>query len=187
MSSDENTRESTPSPYDDIPGRNSADFMLRTMQQHHVAISQMADTKANILITVSSIILTVAISQLGNEQMKWALLALTVFTLTALLLSIVAVLPKMVPVELEEKRLKRGYNIMFFGHFQALDKEIFDDELADILKYDGRIYEALGEDVYAMGKYLYRWKYRYLRFAYLSLLTGFVVASILGMIASLMG
>ena len=35
-----------------VPERNTGDVLLRTMQQHHVALSTMADTKANILITV---------------------------------------------------------------------------------------------------------------------------------------
>ena len=41
-----------------IPERNTSDNLLRTTQQHHVHLSAMADTKANIVITVSSVVLT---------------------------------------------------------------------------------------------------------------------------------
>ena len=44
--------------YAAVPERNTGDALLRTTQQHHVALSTMADTKANIIITVSSIVLT---------------------------------------------------------------------------------------------------------------------------------
>ena len=42
--------------FSEIPERNTGDNVLRTAQQHHVQMSMMADTKANIIITVSSLL-----------------------------------------------------------------------------------------------------------------------------------
>jgi len=81
-----------------IPERNTSDNMLRTAQQHHVQLSTMADTKANIIITVSSIVLTLSLGKLDQPQLRNSVLTLTVFTLLALLLAILAVLPKYRPV-----------------------------------------------------------------------------------------
>jgi len=49
-----------------VTARTSVDNLLRTAQQHHVSLSLMADTKASILITISSIVLTVALSRSGG-------------------------------------------------------------------------------------------------------------------------
>ncbi len=77
----------------DIPERNTGDVLLRTAQQHHVALSAMADTKANIIITVSSIVLTLSLGKLTDPDLRVSVLTLCVFTLLALLSVILAVLP----------------------------------------------------------------------------------------------
>ena len=64
-----------------IPERNTADVILRTAQQHHVALSTMADTKANIIITVSSIVLTLTLGRVDQTELRNSVLILTVFTL----------------------------------------------------------------------------------------------------------
>ena len=82
-----------------IPERNTGDNLLRTAQQHHVALSGMADTKANIIITVSSIVLTLALGRMGDPELRVSVLILAAFTLVALLLAILAVLPKYRPIK----------------------------------------------------------------------------------------
>ena len=88
-----------------IPERNTADVILRTTQQHHVALSTMADTKANIIITVSSIVLTLSLGKMDQADLRSSVLVLTVFTLLALLLAILAVLPKYRPLRLTTTEL----------------------------------------------------------------------------------
>ena len=59
-----------------IPERNTGDCLLRTMQQHHVQLSTMADNKANIIITMSSIVLTLVLGRLDDPQLRIASLTL---------------------------------------------------------------------------------------------------------------
>ena len=158
---------------------------MRTVQQHHVQMSAMADTKANILITVSSIVLTLAISRLTDDQLKGAFVTLTAFALLALLLAIIAILPKLRNVETERGELPPGHNLLFFGHFQALDQDVFEARLAKAIETDEAVYQALANDIYLLGTYLYRWKYRYIRYAYIALLVGFVASALIG-IASIL-
>lgn len=165
-----------------VEGRVSVDYLLRTAQQHHVQISAMADTKANILITVSSIILTLTLAQLDHSRMKAALLTLCGFTLVSLILAILAILPKFRKVEPDETSLPENFNLLFFGHFTTISRERFLDEIADALEEDSILYETLARDLYSLGVYLDRFKYRYLRWSYLALLVGFVVASIVSLL-----
>ena len=168
--------------YAAIPERNTGDVLLRTAQQHHVALSTMADTKANIIITVSSIVLTLSLGKMDNIALRTSLLVLTGFTLLALLLAILAVLPKYRPLRLRNGApLPAHFNLLFFGHFSELDADRFQREIARSLAADGSVYRSMARDIYSLGSYLAHHKYRYLRLSYLSFLTGFVLATLIEM------
>ena len=161
-----------------IPERNTGDNLLRTAQQHHVALSSMADTKANIIITVSSIVLTIAIGRVNDPDLRLSMLVLAGFTLAALLLAILAVLPKYRPLKVTGERLPEGFNLLFFGHFSELERERYLAEMARALTPDGSPYYFWSNDIYSLGSYLRRYKYRYLRYSYLFFLVGFLLAGI---------
>lgn len=162
----------------DIAGRNTSDNLLRTAQQHHVQLSTMADMKANILITVSSIVLTLSLRELAAPEFKHAALVLAGFTLAALFLAVLAVLPKYRPLRLAsaEASLPSAFNVLFFGHFAELDQDRFQREIAQRMRSDAAVYAAQSHDLYSLGVYLARHKYRYLRLSYLFFLSGFVAA-----------
>lgn len=164
-------------PFGRVPERNTADNMLRTAQQHHVQLSVMADVKANIIITVSSIVMTLTIGRLNDPSLRISAIILLVFTMLALLLAILAVLPKYRPLRLTGSVLPPQFNLLFFGHFAELDRERFLAELAERMGTDGIVYDTVARDLYSLGYYLAHYKYRFLRWAYLFFLTGFVLAS----------
>jgi hypothetical protein len=160
-----------------IPERNTGDVILRTTQQHHVALSVMADTKANILITVSSIVLTLVLGKMDEPTLRPAMLTLGGFILLALLLAVITVLPKYRPLRLRPgEELPAHFNLLFFGHFAELPKERFLGEIAAAMRADGSVYETMAIDLYSIGYYLSRHKYFYLRLSYLFFLGGFVFA-----------
>jgi len=165
-------------PFHGILGRNTADYSIMQAQRHHVALSQMADNKANIIITVSSIVLTLAMGRLNDPALHSGMLTLAGFTLIALLLAILAVLPKYRPLRLSDAgKLPANFNIMFFAHFAELPREEFFKLWGDALRTDAAVYEILVNDLYSIGIYLSRHKYRYLRFSYVFFLSGFLVAA----------
>jgi hypothetical protein len=162
-----------------IFGRNTCDYSIMAAQRHHVQLSQMADAKANIIITVSSIVLTISMGRVNDPELRASMMTLACFTLVALLLAILAVLPKYRPLRLDDpKSLPDYFNIMFFGHFAELPRDEFCRLWADALRTDAAVYENLTNDLYSIGTYLARHKYRYLRFSYVFFLTGFVVAGV---------
>ena len=165
--------------YAQIQGRNTADYLLRTAQQHHVNISSMADRKANILITVSSIVMTLLLGRGATEELVFPEILLAAFTLIALLMAIIAVLPAYRAPRLKKNdRLPKNFNLLFFGHFSRLDAARYELEMARILSKDANVYRALVKDLYEIGYYLAQRKYRYLRWSYLFFLSGFLVAGV---------
>lgn len=171
------TREQAAHPFGGVPERNSSDVILRTAQQHHVQLSAMADIKANIIITVSSIVLTLTIGRLADPELRMAALVLVTFTLLALFTAILAVLPKYRPLKVTGATLPDQFNLLFFGHFAELDRERFLAEIARRMAAGGTVYDTMARDLYSLGYYLAHYKYRYLRLAYLFFLAGFVLAS----------
>ena len=166
--------------YAALPERGSSDQFLRTTQQHHVALSSMADTKANIIITVSSIVLTLSLGRMGDSSLRASVLTLTGFTLAALLLAILAVLPKYRPLRLKHGQpLPPHFNILFFGHFSEIDRGRFLHEVGNRLKADGSVYRTMAGDIYSLGSYLSHHKYRYLRLSYICFLAGFVASVVI--------
>jgi len=161
-----------------IPERNTTDNFLRTTQQHHVALSSMADTKANIIITCSSIVLTLTFGRIGDPELRTSVLTLGGFTLIALLLAILAVLPKYRPLKLHGEVLPPNFNILFFGHFSELPRERYLEEMSRVLVPDGSVYATWVADIYSLGTYLGQHKYRYLRWSYLFFLAGFLLACV---------
>ncbi len=177
--SEESPDHSVASAFASVPGRNTGDALMRTMQQHHVQLSVMADTKANILITVSSIILTLVLGKMNDPDLRAAMITLGAFIFAALLLAVVAVLPKYRPLRVAHgATLPESFNLLFFGHFAELPKERFLISIADSLRTDAGVYEAMARDVYSIGYYLAHYKYRFLRWSYLFFLGGFVFAAL---------
>ena len=93
--------------------------------------------------------------------------------------SVVAVLPKYRPLRVAHgATLPESFNLLFFGHFAELPKERFLISIADSLRTDAGVYEAMARDVYSIGYYLAHYKYRFLRWSYLFFLGGFVFAAL---------
>ena len=163
--------EAKPRYFKEVRQRPNVDLILRTAQQQHMALSTMADTKASILITVSSIVLTIALSRSGDPQLRAALLTLACACLFSLVLAIIAVLPAF-------GKTKGRRNFLFFGHFADMTEDEFMAAIEQIVTTDEGVYEAVVRDIYSLGVFLYRKKYRFIRYAYIALLTGFILATI---------
>jgi len=153
-----------------IKWRGSVDNLLRTVQQHHVQLSVMADMKASILITVSSIVATISLSRADIPRLRPALLTLAVACLIALVLAMVAVLPTFA-------KRKGTRNLLFFGHFADMTEDEYMTAMEQIVMSDEMLYETAVRDIHSLGTYLHRKKYRFLRLAYIALISGFVIAT----------
>jgi len=155
-------------------GRNSIDMMLQTLQSHHVLLSLMADTKANIIITATSIVITIALTNV--DKYRVISLTLVVFCLAALFAAVFAVLPKYQSFERIDGPLPPHFNLFFFAHFATLSRERFMLEAEKALGTEPGVYRAFLNDIYSLGSYLAIRKYRYLRISYICFLTGFAMA-----------
>lgn len=163
-------------------GMTAAIYMLRTTQQHHVQLSAMADIKANILITASSILLSVTIALSPTEGFRPSLALLATGVLVGLFFAVLAVVPKFG----RPKRADRGMNLLFFGSFARMPEDEFITALAELSNDPRRVFAAQARDIHQLGSYLESSKYRWLRLAYVAFLSGLVGGGLLEL-AQLLG
>jgi hypothetical protein len=162
------------------------DHMLRQTRQYHVQLVSMADFKANILLTVSSVIFTLCIRYLKDPELGVPAVVLIVFCLLTILLSTYTVMPKIPSITNEGETVdlqSSNFNLLFFGDFIKLDFEQYEKAMEDMFNDTSRTYEVQARDLYILGQFLAKKKYRYVRYAYLSFFTG-LIASGLAMIFS---
>ena len=177
---DEGSERARDATFAAVRSRPSVDYLFRTLQQTVTTFSAMADQKASMMITVCSIVLTIGITQLDSPLLRWPLMILTMSTLTALLLAILAVLPSgRYPKQPDGSpdTASPGFNLLFFGHFAHLPRPLFEEELADLLQSDALLYRQLARDIFGQGAVLARKKYRVLRWSYIVFLAGVVATS----------
>jgi hypothetical protein len=155
----------------------AAIYMLRTVQQHHVQLSVMADVKASILITAASILITAFVALTSSIGIEPGIVAATPLILASLGFAIYAVLPK-ASADGGPDPGDPGFNLFFFGHFGKLSHDEFVDEMMNIIGDPEEIYLHQIKDIYQLGMYLRAGKYRYLRLSYFALFVGVAAGAI---------
>ena len=170
------------SPFSKVPeDRTAVDNILRVNHGNQMRLGLMADAKANIMITVASVVFSVAIANLDNELVKWPLLTFAFGCFFALLFAIFAIIPKTdYPKDAtgDIDRKSPFFNPLFFGHFAHLPIEEYKDDYAETLMTDDSVYDAMAGDIYGQGKVLALRKYKFLKWSYMSFLLGMISAVI---------
>ena len=169
--------ESTENPFNKVPeDRTAVDNILRVNHGNQMRLGLMADQKANIMITVASIVFSITIANLDNEVMKWPLLTFAVGSFFSLLFAIFAIIPSTdYPTKKGSKEIDREsplFNPLFFGHFAHLPIEEYKEDYAETLMTDDKVYDAMAGDIYGQGKVLALNKYKFLKWSYTSFLWG---------------
>ena len=156
--------------------RTSVDNILRVNHGNQMRLGLMADQKANIMITVASIVFSITIANLDNEVMKWPLLTFAIGSFFSLLFAIFAIIPNTdYPTKKGSSEIDREsplFNPLFFGHFAHLSIEEYKEDYAETLMTDDKVYDAMAGDIYGQGKVLALNKYKFLKWSYTSFLWG---------------
>ena len=160
----------------------AVDNILRLNLTNIVNMTLMADTKANIMITVSSIVFSVTVANMEHEKVAIPLSILGFFSTIALLCAIAVIMPRTgypkVPGTKEIDRSSPFFNPLFFGHFSYIPLEEFKQEYAKRLTLDSRTYDAIVGDIYGLGRVLATDKFKWLKRSFQSFLCGITGAII---------
>ena len=162
--------------------------MFRIMSDNHVSLSQMADSKANIMISVNTIVLSILVSVLLGKlqyypQFIIPTVLLCIVCLCAIIFAILATRPNVNkgtfnPEDVKQKKI----NLLFFGNFFKMDLPDYEWAMNELMNDREYLYRSMIKDIYYLGKVLAK-KYRFLRLSYNIFMFGLVVAIIAFVIA----
>jgi len=159
--------------------------LFRVQLKNHIDLSSIADTKANILLSVNAIIISVALTSLvpkldspSNLFLVIPTLVLTVFSVTSIVLSVISTRPKISNIAVTQEMIKnKQTNILFFGNFHKMTLSEFEWGIDYLMHNDDVLYNSLTRDLYYLGLVLER-KYRLLRITYNVFMFGIIVSAL---------
>jgi len=159
--------------------------MFRVTLRNHITLSDIADTKANILLSVNAIIISLALSNLlpkldnpSNQYLITPTIVFVIFTIVSIILSVLATRPNVTEGKFSKKDVEdKKVNLLFFGNFHKMKLEEFEWAMGELMKDKGYLYSSMTKDLYFLGKVLSR-KYKLLRVTYSVFLIGIIVSVI---------
>jgi predicted metal-dependent HD superfamily phosphohydrolase len=157
--------------------------MLRLTSENHMKLSDMADGKANILISVNAIIISVILSVLLRRlQVDTYLTVPTIIFLSSsvctIVVAILATRPKVSSGTFsEEDIIDKKTNLLFFGNFYRRTQEEYEHAMSKMMVDSEYLYGSLVKDIYQLGVVLAR-KYTLIRWAYNIFMFGIIISVI---------
>ena len=155
--------------------------MYRTTYRTHVNLSSIADNKANIMLSINAIIISISVSTLvpafdDNTKLIIPTLVLLVVCLTSIVFATLSTMPKITEgVFTREDIKKKRSNLLFFGNFYNMKMEDFHWGMMEMIKDSDFLYSSMTRDLYFLGKVLAK-KYSYLRTCYRIFMFGLILA-----------
>ena len=162
--------------------------MFRITSANNQRLSDMADNKAHIMITVNSIILSAIISLLLRKLeeydfLRWPTYMILIVCVMTIIFSIIATRPSLPPgkftqADLEDKKV----NLLFFGNFYRMNLADYTSGMLQVMNDRDFLYGTLIKDVYSQGVVLGR-KFRLLRISYNIFMYG-LIASVIAFVGA---
>lgn len=155
--------------------------MFRITSSNSQRLSDMADNKSNILLTVNSIILSIIVAVLlkaldSNPHLIVPTVTLMACSVTTMVLAILATIPKIPDGYFKDEDVKnKSVNLLFFGNFYKTKFEDYQGAMNKAMDDKEFLYGMLTKDVYSQGVVLGR-KYKLLRYAYGIFMLGLILS-----------
>ena len=158
--------------------------MFRSAYRVQMDLTGLADNKANMMISINGIIISIIIAAVSPklDANPWLILPSTIFlvgTLVSIVFAILAARPHIStqPITLEDLANSQG-NILFFGNFANLARPDFQEGMLDLMQDRQVMYETMIDNIYDIGAVLKK-KFALLKIAY----TSFMLALVMGVLS----
>tara|TARA_R110000868_G_scaffold79850_4_gene227036 strand:- start:19720 stop:20910 length:1191 start_codon:yes stop_codon:yes gene_type:complete len=164
--------------------------LFRITLKNHLTLSDIADTKANILLSVNAIIISLVLSNLitkldnpSNNYLIYPTLIFVLFSVVSMVLAVLATRPNVTQGEFTKEDVRqRKVNLLFFGNFHKMKLEDYQWAINELVQDKDYIYSSLTKDLYYLGLVLNR-KYKILRWTYSIFIIGMLVSVIAFVVA----
>ncbi|AZA73032.1 Pycsar system effector family protein [Chryseobacterium indoltheticum] len=161
----------------------SVDTLFRVTLNNHTRLSDIADSKANILLSVNAIIISVCLSVLvpkldapKNTHLIIPTFFLLISSVLTIIFAILSTKPNVTKTTFTDQDIKdRKVNLLFFGNFHQMEFNHYLNSMHDLIKDRDYIYDSMVKDLYYLGKVLDR-KYKLLSITYKIFMAGIVIS-----------
>lgn len=161
--------------------------MFRSAYRAHLDLTALADTKANIMISINGLILSIILASIGPkiDSAAWLIIPTVIMLVGcvgAIIFAVLAARPRVNPSEnlTLEEAMRRDANLLFFGNVSQLTEEEFLKGLRQVLTDRDAVYRSMMRDLYGMASVLTK-KFALLRTSYTVFMIG-IAASVLAFI-----
>lgn len=165
-----------------MPARG-VESMFRLTARNQINLSSIADNKANILISISSIVLTVLVTVGIGKITEYPKITIPgiIFMATCLLTIIFAILstrPKISSGKFTEEDIQnKKVNLLFFGDFYNMKLEEYECAIKEMMNDYNYLYNSMIRDQYNLGRVISQ-KYKLIRIAYSIFMYGLILSAI---------
>jgi hypothetical protein len=155
--------------------------MYRTTYRTHTNLSSMADSKANLMLSVNAIVISIVVSnmipKLGeNSRLILPTILLTLTCLGSMIYATLSTRPKVTEGNTTREMIKgRKVNLLFFGNFHNMNLEDFQWGVNEMLRDSDFLYSSMSRDLYFLGIVLAK-KYKYLSICYNIFMYGLIIS-----------
>jgi Uncharacterized protein conserved in bacteria len=157
--------------------------MYRTTYRTHTNLSAMADSKANLMLSVNAIVISILVSNLlpkMQDGATWKIIVptilLTATCLGSMVYATLATRPKVTEGKVTRDAIKqRKANLLFFGNFHNMSLDDFQWGVNEMLTDPEFLYSSMSRDLYYLGIVLAK-KYQYLSVCYNIFMYGLIVS-----------
>lgn len=160
-------------------GGRGIETLYRSVYRLHVNLSAIADNKANIMISINALMMSIVFSGIISMDVAdavWATIPaiMLVFNLISITFAVFSARPRLNTHKVDYSAVLRGQQgILFFGNYVNLDMQAFIDAMEVLIDDKQKIYRNLSMDLHSLGLVLAR-KYTLLRYSYNVFLIGLV-------------
>lgn len=156
--------------------------LYRVTLNNHTRLSDIADSKANILLSVNAIIISIALSTLlpklaspKNEYLIFPTLTMLLVSVLCIVFAIMATKPNISKIIFTAADIQsRKVNLLFFGNFHKMELDQYTAAMRELISDRTYLYDSLTRDLYYLGLVLER-KYRLLRITYYIFMVGIIL------------
>ena len=173
---------------ENLPSRG-IETMFRTTSKNHLELSAIADNKANILLSINVILISIIVSSLAtkldsNPYLITPTIMILTVSMTTIILATISTLPKVTNLGMTRQDIdERKGNLLFFGNFSKMSLSDYEYGMNVLMNDKHYLYGSMVKDIYFLGLVLHR-KYKILRYAYLIFMTGLAISLISFIVAA---
>ena len=154
--------------------------MYRVSFKNHMELSGIADNKANIMLSINAIIISISLSTLipnfsTNTKLILPTIVLLLVCIVTIVFATLSTRPKTSKKEVSNEPFSFDKtSLLFFGNFYKMKLEDFEEKMEELKKSKNLLYSSLTKDLYNLGVVLGR-KYKYLRYCYNIFMYGMIL------------